>query len=759
MIGKQSRARVALSVAAIAAAATSALSFTAVASATTFPVTGSTNAALTASLNTEITAANADTSGSAIITLPSGNYSPTATLAITNTHEAVTFQGPAPTPNVVGSAANIQGGSIVPTFNPAISIASGVTVNLDNVEVSGSGGSGNGAIADSGTLNGSGLTLQGNNGPLAILSGATASLTNSTIADAINTGVTDTGTLTLTNSDVINSGAGGIANSGHTLNLVNSIVADNNQSVTTAKDCFAAATTVTTSIDGDGTCGVGTTLGGLDATQTFTSLTATITNGGTTPTYAPSKATAAIGAATAASCPLTDQRGFSRPVTGCDIGAVQTSTTGPSLTSPSGTVTVSGSAPTVYNYTQVWAGAGFPVQPSTESCTPASGSTFSNTATTPVNCTAKDYYGNSGTGTFSVKVAAATAPTVTITPTGGTANSNVTVTGTSAAGASVGYTATATDAIDGSITPTCKVGSTTVTSPYTFPFGTSTLTCTATDSNSLTGTQSITVTVNDTAPTLSLPASFSVFGAAGSSVTVNYPSAATATDLKDGTETVTCTPIANGSSIASFPAATTPVTVTCTATNTSAQTSTGTFVITEVPGLPTQVTGNVQGHVKCTEGLTQPPFITTYGTANDIADFGYFQVGVDNQYTTQATTSVTDTCSKATLNIQDTNTSTTFAGHLLSDNPAVAPTSGNPNPDGYELTSALQAAATSTNSNATGGGTSINLTSAPQGLLSYTGPVNADPVTVYFAQHIAATQPLVDGDYSATVLLTISTTP
>ncbi len=744
MIGKQCRSRVALSVAAIAAAVTSALSFTAVASATTYTATD------TASLASAITSANADTGTGRTdtITLAPGTYTPAATLAITNTQVPITIQGPAPTPNVVGQEADISGAAVVPTFNAALSIASGAQVTLQDVVVSSAGGSTDGALDDFGTLTGVDFTAQGNNGPVTVEPGGTATLTNSTVADAINTGVIDNGALTLTNSDVINSGAGGVANSGATLNLVNSIVVDNNKSVTTAKDCFAAATSVTTSIDGDAanSCGVAAPLASLDATEKFTSLAATLTNGGTTPTYAPKPATAAIGAATAADCPLTDQRGYTRPVSGCDIGAVQTSTAGPTLTSPSGTQTVTGTGPTAFTFTQTWAPAGFPIQTSTEKCTPASGSVFSGLST--VNCTAKDYYGNTGTGSFQVQAPAGSPPTVTITPAGGTAGqASITLPATSASGAPFTFTATSSDATDGtSDVVTCENGTTAFTSGSILPISSTpaTITCSATNSLGLKGTASIAVTVADQSkPVITVPADISQFAPAGGSVNITYSPAPSATDLVDGTDTVTCTP-ASGSAFTAPATAgdSTTTTVSCSATDTQSLTTTKTFTVTITALSGSSQTGTVQGEVQGQLSLTAPA----------LCDFGVFQVGLAKTYTCGTATTVTSTDPNATLNIQDTGTAD--PGHLINTHY----TAGSP---AFALTSPDSVVAASTTGTATSAAT-LSGTAAP--ILNYSAPVTGDPVALTFSQPIAATEVLgaagssTQGVYSQTVLLSLTTT-
>src|SRR6185436_6712518 len=56
----------------------------------------------------------------------------------------------------------------------------------------------------------------------------------------------------------------------------------------------------------------------------------------------------------------------------------------------------------------------------------------------------------------------------------------------------------ATDDVDGSVAVTCKIGATTITSPRTFPLGTTTVDCTATDAAGNEATGSFTVTVRDT---------------------------------------------------------------------------------------------------------------------------------------------------------------------------------------------------------------------------------------------------------------------
>jgi hypothetical protein len=122
-------------------------------------------------------------------------------------------------------------------------------------------------------------------------------------------------------------------------------------------------------------------------------------------------------------------------------------------------------------------------------CTPASGTTFALGATT-VTCTARDAKGNIGTGSFTVTVRDTTAPTLTVP-------SAITAT-TSGTTAVISYTVTATDNV-GVKTLTCSStspgASGVSTTGGTFPVGTSTVGCTATDAAGKSTSKSFTVTV------------------------------------------------------------------------------------------------------------------------------------------------------------------------------------------------------------------------------------------------------------------------
>jgi hypothetical protein len=194
-------------------------------------------------------------------------------------------------------------------------------------------------------------------------------------------------------------------------------------------------------------------------------------------------------------------------------------------------------------------------------CLPASGNTFAIT-TTKVDCSATDAHGNKATGSFNVIVRDTTPPVVTVPD-------NKTVEATGPSGAVVTYSgASATDLVDGSITPICSPAS-----GSTFPLGINTVTCTATDAHGNSASKSFSITVQDTTPpVLTLPSDITVITVGMSGATVTY--SVSATDLVDGSITPICTP-ASGST---FPLGVT--TVNCTATDAHGNVANGSFKVT-----------------------------------------------------------------------------------------------------------------------------------------------------------------------------------
>jgi sugar phosphate isomerase/epimerase len=122
--------------------------------------------------------------------------------------------------------------------------------------------------------------------------------------------------------------------------------------------------------------------------------------------------------------------------------------------------------------------------------------------------------------------------------------------------------------------------------------------------------------------------------------------------------------------------------------------------------------------------------------------FGTFQPTVAKSYETAVAATVTSTAGDATLSVTDPGT--TAPGHLVNGAFALpsplnvrAINSGNPTQAYVPLAEA---------------------TNAPTNLLSYTGPVNTDLVTIGFRQAIGAGDVLRSGTYSKTLTFTLSTT-
>lgn len=203
--------------------------------------------------------------------------------------------------------------------------------------------------------------------------------------------------------------------------------------------------------------------------------------------------------------------------------------------------------------------------------------------------------GSCGDAHESVVVSPPPPPVVTVP-------SSLAVEATGPGGAAVTFSASAGDVIDGPIVATCAP-----VSGSTFPLGTTTVECSATDSQSVTGSASFTVTVQDTTPpALSLPADISVVATRASGAAVTF--AATATDLVDGTDPVPCLP-ASGST---FPIGVTSVA--CSSTDAHGNKATGSFTVTvadaptlHLPGdLVVEATRPSGASVKFTATATDP---------------------------------------------------------------------------------------------------------------------------------------------------------
>lgn len=195
----------------------------------------------------------------------------------------------------------------------------------------------------------------------------------------------------------------------------------------------------------------------------------------------------------------------------------------------------------------------------TPTCAPTSGSTFA-LGTTPVSCSATDAHSNTGTASFNITVVDTTAPELNLP-------ADMTLDATSPAGANVNFIASATDLVDGTVTVNCSPAS-----GSTFPFGATTVNCSATDSHSNTSNGSFTVTVIDqTPPVLDLPSDMTVTALNASGAKVNFN--ASAVDAVDGPVAVTC----SSTSGSWFPLGLTSVN--CSATDSHNNESNGAFTV------------------------------------------------------------------------------------------------------------------------------------------------------------------------------------
>lgn len=218
------------------------------------------------------------------------------------------------------------------------------------------------------------------------------------------------------------------------------------------------------------------------------------------------------------------------------------------------------------------------------SCSTASGSAFPLGATA-VQCTAKDLSGQEASDTGTITVLDTTAPAVD--PIG-----DVTAEATGPAGAMVHFTPpTAHDAVSGSSTTTCSA-----VPGALFLIGTTTVTCSATDSSGNTGSTSLAVTVSDTTPpTLALPGDITQEAEGPDGAHVSFSTSAT--DVVDLDVPVTCSP---GSGV--FPLGSTPVG--CDATDDAGNSASGGFDVIVQDTLAPVFALGAQDAVEATGPLT-----------------------------------------------------------------------------------------------------------------------------------------------------------
>jgi hypothetical protein len=208
-------------------------------------------------------------------------------------------------------------------------------------------------------------------------------------------------------------------------------------------------------------------------------------------------------------------------------------------------------------------------------CDATSGQTFA-IGTTTVHCSVTDVAGATASDAFTVVVQDTTAPSIA-------AHADISLAATSPAGAVVGYTSPAwTDAVDGSGATSC-----TPASGSTFTLGAHTVTCTATDAHGNPASSSFSVTVTNTAPTISVPGPLSAeaTGASGAAVTFSV----TGNDAEDGVKT----PVCDATSGQTFAIGTT--TVHCSVTDVAGATTPGSFNVTVTDTTKPAVTITVNG--------------------------------------------------------------------------------------------------------------------------------------------------------------------
>ncbi|MCP4275362.1 MAG: HYR domain-containing protein, partial [Gammaproteobacteria bacterium] len=195
----------------------------------------------------------------------------------------------------------------------------------------------------------------------------------------------------------------------------------------------------------------------------------------------------------------------------------------------------------------------------TPNCLPASGSTFALGSTT-VSCSVNDAESNTATDSFIVTIIDSTAPTLSLP-------SNISQEATSSAGGLVTYNATASDTVDGVLSPICLPATGSI-----FALGVTEVNCSVTDiaTNSISG--SFMVTVTDTnAPVLTLPANITAEATSSAGTLVNY--SASASDTVDGNMPSGCLPVSGST----FALGGTPVN--CSVTDNANNTTTGSFAV------------------------------------------------------------------------------------------------------------------------------------------------------------------------------------
>ena len=205
-------------------------------------------------------------------------------------------------------------------------------------------------------------------------------------------------------------------------------------------------------------------------------------------------------------------------------------------------------------------------------CSPSSGSVFKLGSTT-VKCTATDDSGNSASDTFKITVQDTKPPSISVP-------NPINVQASSASGTRVSFSVSASDAVDGSVTPSCDPSSGSL-----FPFGATTVKCKASDDSDNSATASFTVTVRDSdGPAFSnVPSVVTAEAVGPSGAPVGY-SSPTAVDDIDGPEPTSCSPAPEST----FALGTTSVS--CSATDSRGNSNSVSFAVKVVDSTPPVLT-------------------------------------------------------------------------------------------------------------------------------------------------------------------------
>ena len=251
-------------------------------------------------------------------------------------------------------------------------------------------------------------------------------------------------------------------------------------------------------------------------------------------------------------------------------------------------------------------------------CAPSSGSVFP-LGNTGVTCSASDAAGNPAATAFTVTVADTVGPVLTVPD-------DFRVEASSANGQAVQYDATATDAVNGSIVPSCLPAS-----GATFPVGRTRVACMASDARGNMSQDTFDVIVTDSvAPVLMLPAD--VYDEALSPAGRAVQFAASATDVVSGLVGVSCS-YASGST---FPIGTTLVE--CNAADRAGNAAAGSFTVSIARPVP----GRMHGAGSVDAGQDRVTFTFNVGESEDFTQRGALKLLVKGSRRVQTLDGVVD---------------------------------------------------------------------------------------------------------------------